>query len=113
MDSFVDTEMPVILSDGFGNSMAFYKERDHVYSVHFNMKDTGKIARDTAREMLSEMFQDDAEMIMGYILDDNRKAKWMARQIGGTSYGSLDSVHGSGELFILTKTEWKDKEWAH
>lgn len=80
-----------------------------VYTAHyfFSPETRGRKAIDLARQMLRKAFVDHgARSIRGLTPIDNRKALWMTRHLGFTSYGLADYKDDPHELFILTLDEF-------
>jgi len=110
VEDWITDPSNIVLSDERGNLGLFEECSTKTYSGHYFFKDKGKIAKDLAVRMLSIIFDEyEAELVRGLTPTKHRAALWMNRQLGFKPYGVIDTWRGPHEIFILTKTEFKDK----
>lgn len=82
-----------------------------VYNLHWLFVTRGRGAFDMANRMLYKFFTEtDCKTIRGLTPVDNRAACWLARQIGCTSYGTVECLTGPHELFLMTKEDFMDRK---
>jgi hypothetical protein len=87
-----------------------------LYNVHWFFNNTkGRAAINLAEEMLNELFTvHGAEAIRGFTPVEVKTARFLAKYVGLTSYGFVDTENGLCELMIMTKDEFyqhlKDKK---
>lgn len=104
---WVDNTKNVMLVDGDDVGLATFEYKG-VYTVHWFYVSRGRAAIKMAREMLNLMFQDyGAEAIRGLTPTKIKSARWLARQVGCTSYGFETFPSGENEIFIMTKQEFE------
>ena len=89
-----------------GDNVAFgeYKSPG-VYWVHF-CYDTarGREAIDLTKRMFKQLCEDTPlKTAIGFIHVDNRKARWLIRQVGFTSLGFTETEDGLREIFYSPK----------
>jgi hypothetical protein len=78
-----------------------------VYNIHWFFEDRGRAAIKMAHRMMDKFFQDyGAEAIRGLTPMDNKAARWLARQVGLTSYGTIECITGTHELFCMTRDDF-------
>lgn len=77
------------------------------YTGHYFLSSRGKEAKDRAKAFLQFMFDRDAVVIKGLVPVEHKAARWMSRQLGFASYGTLQHPIGEFELFILHKKDFK------
>ena len=83
---------------------AEYKS-EGVYWVHFCFNTArGREAMNLSKAMLESLFiHRPAKTAIGIISCDNKKARWLIRQIGFTSLGFTETKNGTCEMFYYTK----------
>lgn len=91
------------------NLMLFEKVSDGKYQGHFFFEDRGAKAFATALLLLDKAFSSFATIIQGLSPISHSGSKWLAKKVGGTSYGIIQTINGPCELFIMTKAQWRDK----
>lgn len=103
-----------LLKDGvfllLGDDGALFEyDAPGTYTGHFLFREArGKTAVNISNVFLTEMFDTyGAEVIRGLTPVSNRAALWMARRLGFTSYGIVETCAGDMELFILSKKDFK------
>jgi hypothetical protein len=108
-DEWVEAGNIVLQKDG--DFALFEYEEEGIYFGHFFFTQSrGAEAKELAQEMLSSMFTKmNTKIIKGMTPLENRPARWMARQIGFASLGSIMTENGECELFYLTKDDWENK----
>lgn len=79
------------------------------YTPHVFYVSRGKEALQVARDALAEVFSDKyrVEVLTGLTPLHKKGARWLTRQVGFTSYGTVETQIGPCEIFILTKKEWE------
>lgn len=88
----------------------FETDGNDVHFGHYFCSSRGKKAKDFSLKCIEYMFTETpCKVIKGLTPEHLRGARWMARQLGFTSYGILETSNGPHELFILTKKEWETK----
>ena len=93
-----------------GKNISFGEEKSPgVYWVHFCF-DTAK-GRDAIR-LTQEMFREfclrcPVRIAAGLILLENKKARWLIRQVGFSSLGEVDTKIGRCEMFYATAKDFK------
>lgn len=92
-------------SNRHGDVFLFEYDEPGIYQFHWlRMRSKGSKAINRTRAALAEVFRETgAKVIFGLVPDDRRDSKLMARWIGATSHGMVDTEHGPCELFIMTK----------
>lgn len=103
-----DSEENVALTDGESYTL-FEKVCPGIYTAHMLYRKRGKDAIAFGVESLKNLFSLDAELVRGFISNDNKPAKIIATKIGLKSYGEIETIHGNGVLFIMTKDEFNQK----
>lgn len=76
-----------------------------VYWVHFCFHTArGRKAIELTKAMLDRLYDDcPITTAVGLIEEDNRKARWLIRQVGFKSLGMIDTKNGICEMFYWTK----------
>lgn len=88
----------------------FENEYPGAYTGHYFFNSRGKEAVKAAEEFLLEAFTNyPIEVIRGLTPADKLGAKWLSRRLGFTSYGTVETIVGDCELFILTKDEFNNE----
>lgn len=79
-----------------------------VYSGHYYFKSRGRSAIQVARGFLDELFNScyNIHVLMGFVPNDRKDARWLTKQVGFTSYGVDEINDKQYELFIITKKEF-------
>lgn len=78
-----------------------------LYTGHYFFESRGKAAKARALEILEEVFTKHPVLtIRGLTPVENKAARWMSRQLGFTSYGTVETPTGECEFFLLSKEEW-------
>lgn len=102
----------IALTDGNGNYNLFQPDREGLYYAHtyFNTA-RGRKAISLCKESLEEIFKEGSPVkaIKGLTPVEKKAARWLNRQVGLTSYGVLETVHGPCELFILDKHTYLER----
>lgn len=77
------------------------------YWVHLCLNSArGREAIDLTSRFVDRLYEDTKfNVAVGVIHHDNRKAKWLIRQIGFTSLGEVETDYGLCEMFFTTKKE--------
>jgi len=91
-----------------GENVGFAELKDcGVYWVHFCFHTArGRQAVDLTKRMLSFLFDEVRyNSLVGLIAEDNRKARWLIRQVGFKSVGMTDTPNGVCEMFIFTRKD--------
>jgi hypothetical protein len=91
-----------------GRNIAFgEKKGDGIYHVHFCFDEArGRTAIELTRRMLSAFYHAcPVRVCVGLIREDNRRARWLIRQVGFTSLGMTDTDDGRREMFFHTNKE--------
>ncbi len=92
----------VALTDG--KNIALFEREKAVWNTHWLFESRGREAISVGKAMLKYMFDNsDAAAIKGLTPAHCRAARWFNRQLGGKSYGMIDTVIGPCELFILER----------
>lgn len=101
----------VALTDGEGSFSLFERESGGVVSGHYFLIKRGREALNLCSEMLKEIFTGpyNVKVIRGITPLENLGARWMSRQLGFKSYGSVQTLVGPCEIVILTKPEWEKR----
>lgn len=101
-EEWVADKCNVVLKEGDSVGL-FTFEYPGVYSGHYFFTVRGREAFDLAASMLNEMFRDyGAKVMRGMIPINNRKSRWMSRQLGCESLGYIeDPMNGESEMFYL------------
>ena|SRR5690349_4767935 len=103
---WLEDDRNIMAVDGKDTGLATYNYPG-VYSVHWFFKSRGRDALNQARAMLDWLFQNsDAKAVRGLTKEHIKAARWLARQIGFTSYGIIEFADGPYELFCMTKEEF-------
>ena len=92
---------------GFGER----KSRDGHYEVHFCFHGAkGREAISLSKRMLKALHNDtNFSLAVGLISEDNKRARWLIRQVGLKSLGLTDTgKNGICEIFYLTKDYFND-----
>lgn len=91
-----------------GDNVAFgeYKSPG-VYWVHFCFDTAkGREAINLTKRMFKQLSEDTPlKMAIGLIHVDNKKAKWLIRQVGFQSLGLVDTENGVCEMFYSKSTK--------
>ncbi len=91
-----------------GDNVAFaeYKQPG-IYWVHFCYdKARGRDAIELTKEMFKELCRScPVEVAIGLIEVNNRKARWLIRQVGFKSLGQVTNENGLCEMFYTSKKE--------
>lgn len=79
-----------------------------VYSGHYYFQSRGRMAIQVARGFLDELFNScyNINVLMGFVPNDRKDARWLTKKVGFTSYGVEDINDKQYELFIITKKEF-------
>lgn len=91
-----------------GDNVAFGEYKNPgVYWVHFCFDTAkGRDAINLTRRMFKQLSEDTPlKMGIGLIHIDNRKAKWLIRQVGFQSLGLVDTENGICEMFYSKSTK--------
>ncbi len=87
-----------------GENIAFgeYKSPG-IYWVHFCYHTArGRQAIELTKDFLQEFYKEaPVKTSIGLIHKDNKKARWLIRQVGFTSIGMIDTKNGECEMFVL------------
>lgn len=95
----------VMLVEGDSVGLAVH-EYPGVYTGHYLFRVGGRQALNLAREMMLWMVDNQgAKAFTGITPVDNRAARWFNRHLGFKSYGVVDTVRGSHEMFCITADE--------
>lgn len=90
-----------------GENIAFGEDKGNgIYWVHFCFHTArGRAAIDLTRKMFAELCKlTDLRVGIGLILVENKKAKWLIRQVGFKSLGEVDADHGRCEMFYAERS---------
>jgi hypothetical protein len=95
----------VVLSNGKDALAAFELTAPGIYQSHTLFAETcrGRRAIDTAKEMVSWMFDHGAEIVWGSTPRTNRKACWFNRQIGAKERPTSDQ---DDVIFEIRRDKW-------
>jgi len=94
------------LTDNDEDFALFENEGRGIYSSHIFMRN--RRGFDFGKRVLNVIFTEySANVLKGLTPIQNKAALCYARKIGFKSYGTLDTVAGTMQLFILTKEEWR------
>ena len=104
---FINTDDKYLLHGE--NLMVFEKVSSGVYTGHYFFEVKGRAALETAQILVTRAFNSFAEVIQGVTPDKEKGAKWLTRQLGAKSYGTIQTINGPCELFIMTKDQWRNK----
>jgi hypothetical protein len=105
---WLDDHRNVMLVDGGDVGMATF-EYPGFYNLHWFFESRGRAAIKQAHAMMDKFFKDfDVSVVRGLTPIDIKPARWLARQIGFKSYGTVEYPDGPYELFIMTKQEFKE-----
>lgn len=108
--AWLDNHRNVMLVEGENIGMGTY-EYPGLYNVHWFYTVRGREALNLAKEMLDHLFTNyDVQAVRGLTPVEVKGARWLARQVGLTSYGILEFPDGPYELFCMTKDEFYKKE---
>lgn len=91
-----------------GENIAFGEAKGGgYYWVHFCFHTAkGRGAIDLTRRMVARFFSlAPVSVAVGPILLDNKKARWLIRQVGFKSLGEEDTLTGRCEMFYFTKDD--------
>lgn len=102
----------------FGANIALVNDKNDValleytapgkFTGHYFFLSRGKDAVTSAKDFLREAFEEHpVEAITGLTPHVKRGALWLNKQIGFTSYGTIETQIGPCEIVILTKKEWE------
>jgi hypothetical protein len=97
---------PLNLALQEGQNIAFAEFKSPgVYWVHFCFDEArGRRAIELTQKMFSEFCRlRPVQTAIGMIALENRKARWLIRQVGFTSLGEVDGPAGPSEMFYATK----------
>jgi hypothetical protein len=101
----------MIIMDDNNNIGLLEKHRDGLFTCHSFFNDRGKSAIKRCREMIRFGFNElGVEVLRGVTPVSNKASRWFNRQLGFTSYGTVDHPNEPVEIFILTKKEFTEKE---
>lgn len=98
-------EPNVVVSNGI-NTLLFEYESEGVYVGHYLCRNKGKQALGDSNEFIGKMFSGPARVIKGLVPVSRPDVKWMTRKLGFKSYGLVETIAGTAELFILTKEDY-------
>lgn len=106
-DAWVRNHNHVMLVDGDNIGLATF-EYPGLYTVHWFYTVRGREAIKLARRMLDVMFTEyGAQAIRGITAKDLKAARWLAKQVGLTSYGEYVGWDGQAyEIQCITKQEF-------
>ena len=92
------------LKDGYNISFGEYKSPG-LYWVHFCFDTArGRKAIQLTKDMLAAFYEAcPVKTSIGLIAEENRKARWLIRQVGFISLGMIDTKDGLCEMFYYTK----------
>lgn len=110
--AWINNKNNIMLTSGKDVGCATY-DYPGVYSVHWFFREAkGRAAITLARNLLREMFTTyGAETIRGVTPMSIKAARWLAKQVGLTSYGILDYHDAEPhELMCITKEEFMRQE---
>lgn len=108
-EAWLNNYKNVMLVEGNNVGIATY-EYPGVYTVHWFYNVRGREAIKLAREMLDEMFNKyGCETARGLTPTNLKAARWLAKQVGLTSYGMMTCTNGEEvELMFITKEEFNN-----
>lgn len=96
----------VVYFDG-KNAALFIAERPGIYTGHYFFTARGKEARDLGRAWLKTFFSEHPVVaICGFTPVENRPARIMARWLGFSSQGAIETPAGWCEFFLFTRTDF-------
>jgi hypothetical protein len=95
--------------EGENIGFAEWKGNDNFW-VHFCFHTArGREAINVTKRMVNELFNEtNFNSCVGLIHEDNKKARWLIRQVGFKSLGLSDTENGVCEMFYLTKEDARD-----
>jgi hypothetical protein len=103
VEEWLSDEANVALTDGY--NIMLLERAGPVFTAHWVFADGGRRALSVGREMLAFAFDHlGAQVIKGLTPAHCRAAKWFNRQMGGKSYGTIETARGPMELFIKVKS---------
>jgi len=107
-EAWINNHNNVMLVENDNVGLASY-EYPGVYNVHWFYKSAkGRGAINLAKRMLTYMFEHGAQTIRGLTREDHRAARWLAKQVGLTSYGFVQYPDEElrHEIMFITKDEF-------
>jgi hypothetical protein len=105
---WLDNYKNIMMIEGDNVGLATF-EYEGFYTVHWVFKSArGRAAINLARTFLDYGFQNGIHTYRGLTRENYRAARYLARQVGFTSYGLIQYPDEAvpHELFILTKEEF-------
>jgi hypothetical protein len=103
-EEWVSNPDNILLTDGEGNYGMFHFLSEGVYEVHQFLTSRGKEAVNFCREGLDTFdIVVSPKVLIGLTPDVKPEAKWMARRMGFTSLGPIDTNNGRCEFFVSLK----------
>jgi len=105
-DKWFSVDANYAIKEGENIGFAEYKSPG-TYWVHFCFHTArGREAIDLTKKMVANLYNDcPIRTAIGLITKNNRKARWLIRQVGFKSLGFVETKIGLCEMFYYTKDE--------
>ncbi len=89
-----------------GRDIGLFERERAAWNAHWLLQSRGREALLVGKAMLKWLFANsDASVIKGLTPLQQRAARWFNRQLGGKSFGIIETAFGPVELFILERQQ--------
>lgn len=110
LEDWISDFFNIALTNEAGDVALFEYVKEGLYTGHYFYNSRGRKALSTSEEFLNEIFsREEVQAIQGFTPLRNRKARWLSRQIGFSSYGVIQ-LNEPCEHFILTRNEYNQRK---